>query len=80
MVVLENENQVKALIIDSFNELAEKQELKRLSLQIYSKKETAKLLRVSYSKIQTLIKNGYLTTTKDDSFITYKSILEYTKN
>ena len=78
MLVVENKKEFMKLIKESFNELAREQEYERLNCTIYSKKQTAEMLRVSYTKIQTLIKNGYLRLTQDKAFITFESIKEYT--
>ena len=79
MIVFENtEEFTKAVSVVIDKIIDDKNRQNKLN-QLFTKKDVAKMLGIGYTKIQTLIRNGFLITTQDGAFITNKSIKEYTQ-
>jgi len=80
MIVFENTEEFTKAVSVVIDKIIEDKNRQNKLNQLFTKKDVAKMLGIGYTKIQTLIRNGFLITTQDGAFITNKSIKEYTQN
>jgi predicted transcriptional regulator of viral defense system len=79
MLVIEDEKRFEEMMAQSLENILKKHELERLNCKVYTKKDAARILGLSFNTVQKLINRGYLEMTEDGSYVTYASILKYNK-
>ena len=80
MIVFENTEEFTKAVAVVIDKIIEDKSRQNKLNQLFTKKDVARMLGIGYTKIQSLIRNGFLITTQDGAFITNKSIKEYTQN